>query len=297
MKKTSVLFILAFITFYMGAETLAIGISPARRTFDISEFDCTFNSNLGYTLTRPDTRYSLFTVYNKGGLTGTITSCSASNSIEYIDDNNILIDWESNELNSVGSITSWVSVKSPSSWDCQAVPGGGSYMFDLVRHSDVIETSSGVGAGVAVISQLSLWRNYALRGTVSGIQESYQLNQAVLFDVGVVDYYVGQGFLKWFDFSYTIDWESDGIIDQTLTGIRMTDDLGQTAGDAISTGFKYKDLNFEHLYSNGGEYLITLNLHDSIETTTLQIPVHVTPEPTTLFLLGMGSLFMRKKHN
>jgi hypothetical protein len=292
--KRKIMIAISLMASILIQQVSAIGISPARRTYDIREYNCTFNSNIGYTLTRPSSaRYSMFSVYDAIGMNGTITGCGASNSFEYVDNKNILIDWQSSELLSVSTTTATINIQSPQSWDCPATPGGGSYMADLVRHSDVISTGSGISVGVAVVSQISLWRNYALRGTVTGLQETYTSNQPVQFGVEVTDYLIGQGLLNWFDFSYSIDWESDGIVDNYLSGIRMADELGRTDGYSICGGYKYKDLNLEHIYSAPGDYLITLNLKD-METTSLIIPVHVVPEPTALLLLGLGGLFLRK---
>ena len=143
------------------------------------------------------------------------------------------------------------------------------------------------------MSQVRLWRNYSLKGDVTGLHVTYSPDELVDFDVHVKDYLSSSTFLWHFDFSYSIDWESDGLIDNSLAGIRMYDELGQTDGSTISSGFKYQDLAFSHAYPDPGDYLITLGLTDRIETTYIHIPVHVTttpavPAPSSLCLVAFG---------
>jgi hypothetical protein len=297
-KNIMIITVTILVTGIAVQQASAIGISPARMTYDVREYNCTFNSNIGYTLTRPGSaRYSMFSVCDVAGMSGTVTGCGASGSVTYIDSKNILIDWQSTELSSKTQTTATINIQSPQSWDCPAIPGEGPYMVDFVWHSDVVSIGSGISVGAATISQISLWRNYALRGTVTGVQNEYNANQAVQFGVDVVDYYIGNGMLKWFDFSYTIDWESDGVIDGLISGVRMADELGQTGANTLCAGFKYKTLGLEHIYSEPGDYIISISLKDSIDTTSLQIPVHIIPEPMSLLLLGIGGIFARRlKH-
>ena len=277
----------------LSFQVYGIGISPARWTVDFKE-NGDFNSAKSYILSRPSTQYSQFTAYQAGGLNVEITGCSASDGIEYLPDGSILIDWNSSELVSQSSINAYIDVATPDPWLSPVDPGN-SYMADLVRHTEVLDPDSGIGGVVSVVSQINFYRNYALKGQVIDLQDNYSLNTPLQFGIDVTDYLSTPGYLKWFDFSYTIDWESDGIIDDSLSGIRMRDELGQTDGDSICAGFKYKTLDLEHLYTASGDYLVSINLIDHIDITTLQIPVHVIPEPATLLLIGLGSLFLRRK--
>lgn len=307
MKIKTLNLIAYLIASFLVQQVSAIGISPTRSTFDLLEYNCTFNSNISYTLNRPSsTRYSMFTVYDAAGMTGSITGCSASNSCQYINNKNILIDWQSAELASTSHITATINVQSPQFWDCPAVPGGDVFMPDLVRHSDASVSGSGISIGVAAVSQLALYRNYAPRPYVTSYQDTLNIGQSGNFVFRLED----KQFV-WFSpypdknynggpwLSYSIDWEGDGIIDtigNTTFDKNPVPYPGYPGLWKWTSGIQASTIALNHIYNAAGDYSAIVKVWDARESTTLGVPVHVIPEPTTILLIGLGGIFMRKKY-
>lgn len=303
--KRQFLIITLITTSLLAQQVLAIGISPARNTFDLLEYNCTFGRNIGYMLIRPSSaRYSMFSVYDAAGMNGTVTACSATNSFEYIDDKNILIDWQSSELASSSSITATINLQSPQLWDCPAEPGGNVYMTDLVRHSDVIESESGISAGVATVSQIALYRNYAPRANLLNYPETVMAGQSANFVFQFEDKmaswwskysdrdYYGRPF-----FSYTIDWDSDGITDFNGSAIFDEESVydSQYRIYRWTSGIQTGTVSLDHIFDVAGNYTATVTVSDSEELTSLEIPIHVVPEPATILFFGLGGLIFRRK--
>jgi hypothetical protein len=304
-RKIMIVAVVFLMTDFLIQQASAIGISPARTTRDLLEYNCAFNSSIGYTLTRPSSaRYSMFSVYDAAGMNGTITGCSASNSFEYIDNKNILIDWQSNELLSVSTTTAAINIQSPQSWNCPAVPGEGSYMADLVRHSEVVNVGSGISVGVAAVSQISLWRNYAPKAYALNYQDSITHGQSANFvfqfadkQTSWVSSYIDRNSNGGPWLSYSIDWEGDGVADITGSGIFDEDPIPYPKFPVFwmwTSGIQLSTISLDHIYASSGDYTATVKVWDSIESTTLEIPIHVVPEPATLLLFGLGGLFLRK---
>ena len=68
MKKNLLVFSFVLLTVLsMVSDVSGIGISPARWTNDLLDIDPSFDSGMTYSLGRPSTRYSEFTVYNEIG--------------------------------------------------------------------------------------------------------------------------------------------------------------------------------------------------------------------------------------
>ncbi len=303
MKKELLAFnFILLTTLCMVSDVSGIGISPARATYDITEYNCSFNSTIGYTLVRPSTRYSSFIASDSLGLTGTVVGCSASDGIEYLEDGSMIIDWQSSELSSLESITATMNFQSPQVWDCPAEPGGNAYLADLVRHSEMVDTGSGIVATLSAVSQVSLWRNYAPR---TYLQSSATTGLTVSLGLEFEDKssswwsrYVDRDYYGNPFFSYDIDWDGDGQTDQSGSATFDEEPVPHDKYPSLSTwtsGIQTSTLSLEHVFSDSGNYLTTLYLTDGTETTSLQIPVNVVPEPATLALVGLGGLFLRKR--
>ena len=264
-----------------------IGISPGRNTFAVAE-NGGLDANLTYWLYPPQGQYSSFSALAPMGLNTAITGFSSTAGIEYRDDGSVLIDWDT--AGRPLSISAYVNVSSPDNWQCPIDPGYKS-MDDLVWYSEGFDSAT-----LGVISQIALIRNYALKGNVTGLQDSYPANTPVQFGLEVTDYTSYEIFLSRNKFAWSVDWESDGIVDAIQSDIQMIGEFGPTEQYEAYSGFGYKDLDFAHSYSEPGSYLVTLNLTDGMETTTLQIPIEVVPEPASLSLLAVAGIALLRRH-
>ncbi len=270
------------------SQASGIGISPGRTTLNVAE-NGGLDANLTYWLYPPQGQYSSFCTLTPMGLNMAISGFSSTTGIEYRADGSVLIDWDT--AGNPSSISAYVNVNSSDNWQCPIDPGYKSMDY-LVRHSEGVDS-----AVLGVVSQIALIRNYALKGNVTGLQDSYLANTPVQFGLEVMDYTNYGVFLSRNRFAWSIDWESDGIIDESQSDIQMIGEFGPTEQYEVYSGFEYKDLDFDHTYSESGSYLVTLNLTDRMETTTLQIPIHVVPEPATLSIMALSSLILLKhKH-
>ena len=297
------------------SSVYGIGISPGRWTVDMQEFG-SFDSNISYKLVRPSTRYSSFNVSNPVGLNGilteikTQTGISFSSGIEYLGNNHAVIDWESEELASLNNITAYVNVQS-SDLSAVTVEPGTNFIDELVRHSGMLDPVTGIGATAAVVSQISIWRNYAPR---IYLQDALIMGQSANLNLQFED-----SSTSWWSenpdqpfFSYEIDWEGDGIFDQNGTAGFDEEPIPHSKYPSLSTwtsGIQTSLLSIEHVYDIPGKYTATINVSDIrlnfIETASLQIPINTTPvpEPTTILLLGAGLAgltgvrFRRKKNS
>ncbi|MCK4826850.1 hypothetical protein KA005_64540, partial [bacterium] len=264
------------------SNVYAIGISPARWTVDMREYG-SFDRSLSYNLIRPGTRYSSFNVYDLAGLNGTLTELktqagsSLPNGIEYFGDNSAIIDWESEGLALLGNITALVNVQAPDLSICTVEPGT-HYMDHLVQYSGMLEPNSGIGAVTAVVSQISIWRNYAPRVY---LQDALTIGQSASLNLQFED----KSTSWWSDnpdqqfFSYEIDWESDGIFDQNGTAgfdEEPIPHIKYPSLSAWSSGIQTSALLLDHIYDAPGNYIATINVTDLRinfrETTSLQIP-------------------------
>ena len=199
---------------------------------------------------------------------------------DYINDNTAVIDWESSNLASLGSINALVNVKAPDLSVCTVEPGT-NYMDNLVRHSGMNDPVSGVGAVSAVVSQMSIWRNYAPRVS---LQDISVLENSLNFSIELEDKST-----SWWDddplhqfFSYGIDWDGDGIIDEDGTATFDEEAVPHSKYPSLftwSSGIQTSTLSLNHVYDAPGNYIATINVSDLrlkfSETTSLQIPVNV----------------------
>ena len=298
MKRILLVFSFALLAiFCMVSDVSGIGISPARWTNDLLDIDCSFNSGMTYSLVRPSTRYSQFSIHNPAGLNGTITGSSASSGIEYVNNSTLMIDWESDALSSADSITASIHVQSPESWACPVEPGG-YVLADLVRHTEMVDTGSGITAALSAVSEISLWRNYAPRAYLqSSATTGLAVDLGLQFEDKSTSWWAHSSEYPWF--SYEIDWDGDGLLDLSGTATFDEEPLPHSKYPSLSTwtsGIQISEQSIEHVFSGPGDYLTTLYITDGKETTILQIPIYVTPEPATIALLGLGGLLLRKRY-
>jgi|GEM_PF-5466659 len=289
---------------FCATHAYAIGISPGRWTNDLYEYDCSFDADNTYTLIRPSSRrYSQFTVFDVAGMTGSLAGCSASSGIEYIDDKSILIDWESEELASLGDITASIHVQSSHSWDCPVEPGGDVYVDSLVNHMEIPESSDGIGGFLSCVSQLALWRNYAPRVYLQDMATENLTAQLVWqLEDKQASWFSQSAEAVWF--GYEIDWDGDGVTDQSGTTTFDEEPVPHWKYPTCSTwtsGTQISTLALDHVYAAGGDYMANITVRDFYnnhsETTSMQIPISVVPEPATFALLGLGGLLLRKRQS
>jgi len=302
MKRNLFVFSFVLLTiFCMVSDVSGIGISPARRTFDIFE-NGGLDTEISYFLFPPQERYSALQPLSPAGLNATVTGCSTSAGIEYLQDGSMLIDWDTavkSSWDGVEGIWAYVDISTPDNWVNPAVAGGGRYMTDMVRHIEIEDPSGGIHAIAAAISQLAMYRNYAPRAYLqSSATTELAVNLGLQFEDKHETWWANNPEFAWF--RYEIDWDNDGVIDQSGNATLDEEAVLQDNLYRWTSGIQISTLDLEHVYETGGNYTAMISVTDlgyvSGETTTFQIPVNVTPEPTTLALLGFGGLFLRKRH-
>lgn len=271
-----------------------IGISPARWTLDVLE-NGGLDTHKSYELSPPSSKqYSTFNIQQPAGLDVEITGWSDSPGIARLNESSLLIDWN---LVETPSVTASINVQTPNPWQTTVEPGGDKYLGSLVSHNEVADPDSGIGATASVISQIQFWRNYAPRIDLVDLHEPTSMvepaNLVLEFEDKSPAWNSKHANNPWF--SYDIDWESDGVIDQIGTATFDEAPIPHTTYPDISTwtaGIQTATLSLDHAYGVSGDYLATVNVTDYRlgETTSMQVPITVVPEPATLLLLGLGGV-------
>ncbi|HBG60725.1 MAG: hypothetical protein A2Y10_13005 [Planctomycetes bacterium GWF2_41_51] len=288
MRKRKVLLTIVFIAL-VSPQVNGVGIFMGRQTFVIPE-NGRLNENITYWLFPPQGQYSTFQPLAPMGLNTTITGCNAVAGIEYRDDGSLFIDWDA--AGNPSSIDAYVSVSSPDNWQCPAEAGGDRYIDNLVFHSE------GFGSvTMGVFSQIALYRNYAPKASLQSLATTeLAVSIGLQFEDKNLSWWANSAEHPWF--SYSIDWDGDGSIDQTGTATFNEEPVPDSQYPTLSrwtSGIQISTLQLDHLYDAVGNYNATLILSDSMETTTWQIPIEVIPEPATLLLFGFGVYLIKRR--
>ena len=272
-------------------DAYGVGISPARWSVDVTENSPGVSGSTTYNLTRGGTRYSSFRVTSTAGLQGTVTGFSASAGVESAGSSAILIDWDT-----VGAqnMSVYLTVSSPDPWSCPAEPGGSVYYDSLVTHADVPDPTAGIVGVAAVVSQMALYRNYAPRTTVLSRPETVSAGQTLVLDLEFED-----KASAWFNkdpnrtwFTYHVDWDGGGIPDES-GGVPFDESpVPDSRYPSLSTwtsGVQTSTLSLNHAYLDTGDWMASVTVVDvGGETTSLQIPIAVVPEPMCCTMVGFA---------
>lgn len=291
--------VVLFVVMVLPSYTLALGISPARWTMDFPEYTTDTTVRGGAVTLFQDGPFSSVDLLDPHGLDLSFRDLPTGTSL--FNENTLVVDWAQ-----VGVDTLVVpyNVSFPEDWVAPNGPGSNS-MFDILWHSQIADPNQG-GTIIVILRvalQLSVWQNYAPRVHVEELLNSVDVGQLASVTLRLEDksssWWSENPNQHWF--SYEMDWDGDGLID----------DIGTTSFDEAPTPhWKYPTLSawtsgiqtgtqeLNHIYDAAGSYTARLTIQDTgfvIESTTLDIPIEVTPEPTTITLLALGGAALASK--
>jgi len=292
------------IVFFQSIPTaLGIGISPGRMTRSIPEYHDSVVYQLWYSLIEPTTlQYSRFTTLgSQYGLNDIVTGWSSATGVTRVDDTTIIIDWSLVERNTrMGGLEgratdAYVELTVPIDWTTPSGPGY-SWIGHGGMHIEIPEPSPGIGGVAAVVTQYSFYQNFAAQCQLSTpIKSEYVIDEIVELDVLVSDFIGFQArAIDWGRFSYRVEWDQEGLGCDEASGLILYDSngLGEGDNDMLSPGGLNGAFTVANSYDTPGDYIIAIAVSNDDDTTILNIPVTVVPEPVTMSLLGvcLGSL-------
>jgi len=275
------------------SQVCALGISPGRWT-DVLPEHVTGDTVLGKAVTLfQDGPFSEVRLLDPAGIdvffhnnlpTGTYLA----------NENALVVDWAQ-----VGTSTLNLpyNVSIPNGWIAPNGLGTHSMLEGLIHLQLADPSQGGIGALLGAVQQFSIYQNYAPRASLQNLATTeLAVDLGLQFEDKSSSWWAYSTEHPWF--SYGIDWDGDGSIDQTGTATFDEEPVPDSQHPTLSrwtSGIQTSTLQLDHLYDAAGNYTATLTLSDSTETTTLQIPVEIIPEPVTVALLGLGGFFLRKR--
>jgi len=284
MRRLAVVIVLCVLV--VGSHSaLAIGVSPGRWTINLPEH-VTDNFVLGRGVTLyQDGPFSEVRLMDPSGLDAFFgTDLPTGTSL--VNENSLVVDWAQ-----VGTSTLYLpyNVAFPDGWTGPGGPGTRS-IFEGLYHGQIADPSQGgIGAIVGVVSQFSTIQNYAPRVYIEDVLSQVVLGQPASVALQLEDKNFG-----WWStnpncqfFSYEIDWNSDGFVDDSGTTSFDEDPFPDPKYPLLqsrwTSGIQTSTLAFDHLYDTAGSYAATFTIRDIgfgiNESTSLMIPIEVEPVP------------------
>lgn len=283
--KSAILIIASILTCFIFSKKIeAVGISPGRRTYGLqNNLVNGWDTQIEYWLYEPSERqYSTFSI---SGSLGPLYDIHAD--INPNNQSQILIDWALIDTNSTSA---FVNLHLDPGWLIPDGPGHQLLIRDAVRHAEADPDGGGIGAISSVVSQLYLYQNYAPDLQISA-PENILVNEEWPLNVNVTDFHDAPNFRtnNAQSFSYQIDWDGDGEFDESLTGLPYYNEFGEIVDDFNLSGFASGEFSVVKTFSDAGNHSVVLSVSDSMDSTTIEIPVNVAvPIPSAILLFSSG---------
>lgn len=299
LAKMIIIYMSIFLLISFFAQTIyAIGISPGRQMLIIPyNLDNGWDYQIEYWLYAPSERqYSTFSV---SGELQSIYDIHAG--ISPNNESHKLIDWDSINANTTSV---FMDLHLDPGWLISGGPGHQLFIRDAVRHIEADPEGGGIGGIASVASQLVFYQNYVPELQIAA-QEDIGINEVWQLDVMVKDFHNAPHYLALpaRRFSYQIDWNGDGQFDESSSGLPYYNELGEIVDYRNLSGWAHGEFSITNTFSTPGSHSIYLSVSDSIDTTTIEIPINVVgqpvPIPSTILLFSfglLGILGFRKKY-
>ena len=278
--------------FVLGLTDVAvsIGISPGRNVVSVPQniplgYDATLQYNLYHSEDELFTRFYLDGTFADYNMAASIVSVGG---IAANDPQDVVIDWEAQGFTS--PVAALVKVHCEPDWNS---PGGfGTDTVSGATHVQMTEQGGTIGGIAAVFCQTLLYQNFAPTIDID-VAEVAGLGDLVIFDISVGDFldanplFTGDAM----DYSYSIDWESDGVFDAQAGDLPFYNEDGDQVVRGNLNGPAHGSFSIQHAFSSPGTQTVTVAVSDGMDTTTSYTQVYITPEPGTLGLLALASVF------
>ncbi len=303
MKKVMITATLIFLSCIVS-QSYALGVSPGRWTSVLPEHVVGDSIQEKTVTLYQDGPFSEVRLLNPDGLNASFTS-NLPTGTSLANENTLVVDWSQVGTN---TLTLTYNVSISDGWTAPDGPGTRCILDGLVHQQLADPSQAGIIPILGVIQQFSIVQTYEPRVCIEDLSSSVAIGQSATVVMQLEDknykwWGVGSNH-QWF--SYEVDWDGDGLVDESGT---TTFDEGpsSTISGIVSvwtSGIQTSTLALEHIYDTPGSYAASVtiaglpgdgDLGFSDETVNVVLPIEVVPEPTTLCLLGLGVLLIKKR--
>lgn len=303
-KNVQLILITGVFVVLLVSQANGIGISPGRWTAELPEH-VTGNTILEKAVTLyQDGPFSEVRLLDPDGLDAFFYN-DLPTGASLFNENTLVVDWAQ-----VGTSTLNLpyKVSIPDGWTVPDGPGTKNMSWGLVHQQLADPSQGGVGGIVGAVQQFAIIQSYEPRVYVENLSSSVAVGQMATVDLLLEDknyaWFSMNSDHQWF--SYEIDWDGDGSVDDS--GTTAFDEAPFPYPQFLSlsqwiSGIQTSSLALDHVYDVAGSYMASITIgelrgsevfYGFNESTSLIIPIEVTPEPATLSILALSSFVLLK---